>query len=116
MDIELASHGDVSVVKVRGRLVDGQPADSFREILTDLLDDDKAKIVLQVDELSWLDSTAIGILVSLHGEASRGGGKILLLGASERIRRLFDLTRLTPFFSWADELDEALGRFERKDA
>ena len=112
MDIEVKPKGAVTVVRVGGRIVDGEPASLLQDALRKLVRAQHVRTVFDFEELTYLDSVAIGILVSHYVSVSLLGGGIVLLKADAKVEELMKITRLTDRFGWASELDEAMAWFE----
>ncbi len=114
MDIEVKPKGTVTVVRVRGRLVDGEPANLLQDALRKLVRAQHVKTVFDFEGVTYLDSLAIGILVSHYVSVSLLGGGIVLLKADDKVEELMKITRLSDRFGWATELDEAIAWFDGK--
>ncbi len=114
MDIEVKPKGSVTLVRVRGRIVDGEPANLLQDALRKLLRAQHVKTVFDFEGLTYLDSLAIGILVSHYVSVSLLGGGIVLLKADRKVEELMKITRLSDRFGWATELDEAIAWFDGK--
>ncbi len=112
MDLAITPHGNVTVVKIHGQIVDGQPADQLQDALKELIRENKTDTIFDLAGVKWFDSMAIGILVCHYVTVTRLEGKILFLGASARIKTLMKMVRLDDRFGWADDLDEALSWFK----
>jgi anti-anti-sigma factor len=107
MEIRVNPSENVSVVEIRGRIVEGEPAEEFDKALRGLVRDKRFNTILDVSEVGWFDSTAIGILVSHYVSVKKLGGKVLLLKANDKIKTLMRLVHLYDRFGWADEMGEA---------
>ena len=83
MDIELRSLGQVKLVKLRGRLTLGDAVDRLRQTLDDLLASGDTRIVMDLSEVPWIDSSGIGLLVKILTAAKQRGGSIKLLNPSK---------------------------------
>jgi anti-anti-sigma factor len=112
MDAHVSFHGKVAVVRISGRIVDGEPADALKATLQKVLQQGKSATIVDVSEVTWFDSLAIGLLVAHYVSSTQRGGGVLLLGAKERIRKLMEVVRLQKLFGWASTLDEGLAWFE----
>ena len=113
MDIEVKPKGTVTVVRVRGRIIDGEPANLLQDSLRNLVRAQHVKTVFDFEGVTYLDSLAIGILVSHYVSVSLLGGGIVLLKADEKVEELMRITRLTDRFGWASELEQAIKWFDR---
>jgi len=111
MDLAIIPHGNVTVVKIQGQINDGPPAERLQDALKELIRENKAHTIFDLAGVKWFDSLAIGILVCHYVSVTRLEGKILFLGASDRIKTLMKIVRLDDRFGWADDLDEALSWF-----
>lgn len=112
MDIEITPHGKVTLVEIRGRIVDGEPAEQLQQAMSELISEKKTDTIFDMAGVDWFDSTGIGLLVSHYVSVTKQGGRILLLKSSEKVKFLLRLVRLEDRFGWAQELDEALAWFE----
>jgi anti-anti-sigma factor len=113
MNVEITPHGSVTLVEVQGRIVDGQPAEQLQRALKALVRAKKSDTILDLAEVEWFDSLAIGILVSHYVSVTQLGGRILLLKANHKIKTLMRIVRLYDRFGWADDLHDALAWFEK---
>ena len=114
MKVDVSRHGNVTRVRIEGRIVDGEFADELKEKLREIVRQGRVLTIVDVSEVKWFDSLAIGILAAHYISCTNRGGKVLLLGANEKIRRLMDLVRISDRFGWADNLDDALRWFEAR--
>lgn len=114
MDAHVSFHGKVAVVRISGRIVDGESADELKATFQKLLQQGRFATIVDVSEVTWFDSLAIGLLVAHYVSSTQRGGAVLLLGAKERIRKLMEVVRLQKLFGWASTLDEALVWFENR--
>ena len=93
------------VVSPTGALdVAGSPA--LHTLLHRHLDDGATRIVLDLSQVDFIDSTALRVLVSVHKRMPAGG--FALVCPHARIRRIFDLTALDRVLTLTDTVDEAL--------
>jgi anti-anti-sigma factor len=113
MDIKTVEHGSVTLVNVAGRIVDGEPAERLQSTLRALVTQNRLDTIVDLSDVAWFDSTGIEILVGHYVSVSKLGGRVLMLGANDKVKQLFRLVRLDDRFGWADSLDEALGWFGR---
>jgi anti-sigma B factor antagonist len=103
--------GDVVIIDLRGRLVIDEGARALREAVTALADSEKAKVVLNLADVSYADSSVLSEIVRTYTTVTRNGGKLKLLGLPPKILDLLSITRLlTVFETYASE-DEAVRSF-----
>ncbi|MCL6506504.1 MAG: STAS domain-containing protein [Bryobacteraceae bacterium] len=103
--------GDVSVVDVAGRITLGEGASSLRETIRGLVTQGNKKILLNLGEVSYIDSSGIGELVSAFTTVTNHGGKLKLLGLTKRVKDLLQITKLYTVFEVFDDEAEAVRSF-----
>lgn len=110
MDLGLAvdeSHPPLTVVAVTGE-IDVATAPSLRALLVDLVADGKVNLVVDLVGVGFLDSTALGVLVSTVKRVRTDGGDLALVCASPHILKVLEITGLTTVFVIYDTLEAAL--------
>jgi anti-sigma B factor antagonist len=103
--------GDVSVVDVAGRITLGEGASSLRETIRGMVTQGNKKILLNLGEVSYIDSSGIGELVSAFTTVTNHGGKLKLLGLTKRVKDLLQITKLYTVFEVFDDEAEAVRSF-----
>jgi anti-sigma B factor antagonist len=92
------------VVRVAGE-IDVYTAPRLREQLIRLVSD--ATLIVDLSDVSFLDSTALGVLVGAMKRQREANGTLSIVTSGTRIRRLFDITGLTRVFTVYDSLEDA---------
>jgi anti-sigma B factor antagonist len=103
--------GDVSVVDVVGRITLGEGASTLRETIRSLIAKDQKKIILNLGEVSYIDSSGIGELVSGFTTVTNHGGVLKLLGLTKRVQDLLQITKLYTVFDIYDSETSAVRSF-----
>jgi anti-sigma B factor antagonist len=103
--------GDVTVVDVSGRITLGEGSSALRDTLRDLSAQGNKKILLNLSEVSYIDSSGIGELVSGFTSVSNGGGTLKLLGLTKRVKDLLQITKLYTVFDVHEEEAHAIRSF-----
>ena len=93
MEIDVRNSGTITVVAPRGD-VDMAVADEVRERLTKLVDRGRAKLVLDLAAVTYIDSSGLGAVVAAMKHARAAGGDIKLCMLESDVRSLFEMTRL----------------------
>lgn len=113
MEIKIEPRGPATLVEIRGRIVDGEPAEHLSNALRSLVAESQNNTILDLGEVDWFDSTGIEIVVAHYVSVTKQGGRVVLLKANDRIKHLFKLVRLDDRFGWADDLEAALAWLEK---
>ena len=103
--------GDVSVVDVSGRITLGEGSSALRDCLRDLMAQNNKKILLNLSEVSYIDSSGIGELVSGFTTVANSGGTLKLLGLTKRVKDLLQITKLYTVFAVHEEEAHAIRAF-----
>jgi anti-sigma B factor antagonist len=103
--------GDVSVVDVSGRITLGEGSSALRDTLRDLMAQNNKKILLNLSEVSYIDSSGIGELVSGFTTVTNSGGNLKLLGLTKRVKDLLQITKLYTVFDVHEEEAHAIRSF-----
>lgn len=90
--------GDVSVVDVAGRITLGEGSSALRDLLRDMVSKGQKHILLNLGEVSYIDSSGIGELVSGFTTVTNSGGQLKLLGLNKRVKDLLQITKLYTVF------------------
>jgi anti-sigma B factor antagonist len=101
----------VTVVEVSGRLTLGEGVAKVRSELQPIIAGGKRQIVIDISEVSYLDSSGIGLLVSTYATMNRLGGHLKICGLSNRVKDLLLLTKLFTVFEVYDNADAAVAAF-----
>jgi anti-sigma B factor antagonist len=109
VDLALSTRdeGDVTVVQVTGE-VDVYTAPKLREQLVSLVDAGRYHIVVDMEQVEFLDSTGLGVLVGGLKRVRTHDGSLQLVCTQERILKIFRITGLTKVFPIASSVDEAV--------
>jgi anti-sigma B factor antagonist len=97
--------GDVTVLDISGRITLGEGNVMLREIVRELIDNGNRKIVLNLAEVQYVDSSGLGELVKTHTTVRNRSGQLRLVNLNKRIHDLLQMTRLAAVFDI--EPDEA---------
>lgn len=103
--------GDVTVLDLKGRLVldDGEAV--LRAHINRLVEQGRTNIVLNLREVTYVDSCGIGLLVSRYVSLRRKGGDLRFVHLTERSRRLMEITKLIGVFRVFDSEADAVASF-----
>ena len=111
MDIELRSLGQVKLVKLRGKLNLGDSVDRFRNTLDDLMGSGDTRIVLDLSDVPWIDSSGIGLLVKTLTSAKQRGGSVKLLNPSKFTVQTLKMICLLDLFEVFNDQEKAVASF-----
>lgn len=113
MEIRQRVVGDVAVIDVVGRMVLGERANDtlFRNAVAEQLFAGHGQLVVNLSQVTQVDTSGLTALVTAHLTATKRGGALRLANPIKRIRELLDITRLNTLFVVFDSDDEAIASF-----
>jgi anti-sigma B factor antagonist len=107
MGFQVEKQGEVTVVDVEGQLIVGNRQELKQKVLEQLENGDR-KFVIDFSNTGYIDSSGLGVLVSLSKKIREQGGELRLANLNEDLRTLFELTKLDTLFKIADSRQEAM--------
>ncbi len=113
MTLKLTSHDvdGVSVVALDGRIVLGEESTALREKLKGLIAAGKQKIVLNMDNISYIDSAGLGTLIAAHVSAKNQGASVRLCHLGKKFHEVLQITKLLTVFDVYDTQAAATSSF-----
>ncbi len=103
--------GDVTVIDVSGRITLGEGSSNLRDGIRALLSKGQKKVLLNLGDVSYIDSSGIGELVSAFTSVTNQGGRLKLLNLTKRVRDLLQITKLYTVFEVFDDEASAIRSF-----
>jgi anti-sigma B factor antagonist len=105
--------GDVALLDLRGRLTLGPETVALRSKITELLDAGQTRILLNLGEVTYIDSVGLSSLVAGYTSTRKHGGSLKLLHLPRDVRQLLQITRLSTVFEIFENVDAAVQSFQR---
>jgi anti-sigma B factor antagonist len=103
--------GDVTVVDATGRITLGEGATVFRDMIRDLAAKGDKKILVNLADVSYIDSSGIGEMVSSFTTVTNHGGQLKLLSLTKRVKDLLQITKLYTVFEVFEDEASAVRSF-----
>lgn len=108
MKLSSREQDGVTILEPKGKIMGGPDATSLREVVRDLVNEDKKKIVIDLAEVDWMNSTGLGILISCLTTLKNSGGELKLSNVTDKIKSLLTITKLVTVFDAYDSTDDAI--------
>ena len=103
----------VTIVDLSGRITLGEGSVVLRDLVRDLLTKGSKRILLNLGDVTYIDSSGIGELVSGFTTVSNQGGQLKLLSLTKKVHDLLQITKLYTVFDVHDDEAKAIGAFEK---
>lgn len=112
MAVKEKIQGDVAVLQISGKLMGGDETKEVHEKVKSLLGDEIKKIVIDVSNVKWLNSSGLGMLISCLTSVTNAQGQLKIAGATEKINSLLMITKLITVFDTYETVDRAVATFK----
>ena len=112
MDIKERVVEGVSVLDISGKIVLGEGDIQIKDRIKDLLADGQRSILLNLGDVSYMDSAGLGALISGYTTVKREGGQLKLVNLTKRIKDLLAITKLITVFDTYENENEAIGSYK----
>src|SRR6201996_2465254 len=103
----------VTIVDLSGRITLGEGSVVLRDSIKDLLGKGQKKILLNLGDVSYIDSSGIGELVSAFTSVRNQGGELKLLNLTKKVHDLLQITKLYTVFDVKDDEAAAIAAYSR---
>lgn len=107
--------GDVTVINLTGRITLGQGTQRLRQSIREVLDRGRTQILLNFDEVFYVDSSGLGELVTSRRTVMGAGGRLKLMKLNQITRDLIQITQLYTVFEVFNDEKAALQSFENPE-
>jgi len=111
MKIENRVVGEVQILDCSGKITLGEGTMAIRNTVRELLKNGNKKIVLNLADVNYIDSSGIGGLVSSYTTVTNQGGQLKLLNLTKKIHELLAITKLLTVFPVFDNEQTAIASF-----
>ncbi len=111
MVIEMRIIGDVRILDCSGKIRLGEGTMSIRKAVRDALASGTKKMILNLEEINYIDSSGVGELIGAYTSVVNEGGRLKLLHLTKRIREVLAITKLLTVFEVFDDEKAALASF-----
>jgi anti-sigma B factor antagonist len=112
MDITTRSRGDIIILDITGE-IDLYNAPEIKDIVNKLIEDRRYNVIINLEDVSYIDSSGIGALISSLSNLKKYHGGLKIINVYASVRKVFELTKLTSFFEIFDSEEAAVESFNR---
>ncbi len=102
----------VTVIAMDGRIVLGEESNALRENLKTVVTEGKKKVVLNMDNITFIDSAGLGTLVAAHHSAKNQGASLRLCHLGTKFQEVLQITKLMTIFEVYNTEPEAIASFK----
>ncbi|MCJ7507591.1 MAG: STAS domain-containing protein [candidate division Zixibacteria bacterium] len=112
MKMSSREENGVVVLEPKGKIMGGPDATLMHDKLHDYINQGKKKVIIDLAEVDWMNSTGLGILISGLTTLRNNQGDLKLSNVTGKIESLLTITKLITVFETFDSVEEAVGSFK----
>ena len=112
MDINKRTKDDIVILDITGE-IDLYNAPEIKDIINKLIEEQKYNVLINLEKVSYIDSSGIGALISSLSNLKKYQGGLKIINVYASVRKVFELTKLTSFFEIFDAEEDAVGSFNK---
>lgn len=111
MKIEKRKKGDVTVLDIKGKILIGDGVSELREEINKSIDNKENKLILNFEQVPYLDSTGLGEVVRSYTSVKNRGGVVKIVNLTNKVKDLLSVTKLITVFETFEDEDKAVESF-----
>ncbi len=102
----------IAILEPRGSLIGNSETDEVKAKAQDLLEQGNRKLIIDLNAVTYLNSTGIGTLVAIHSMYTKQSGKVKLCSLGKSVENVFVITRLISMLDVEETRDSAIKNFQ----
>jgi len=99
---------DTYIIKLSGKLMGGPDNTTFHDDVKSVVNDGCRKLVIDMNEVDWLNSWGVGLLVSAFTTLRSSGGRMILVGCMPKVMTVLRMTHFDSVFSFDNDVPTAV--------
>lgn len=108
MKLSSREQDGVVILEPKGKIMGGPDATALKESIRDYVNDGKRRVVIDLADVDWMNSTGLGIMISCLKTVKEADGELKLSNVTDKIKSLLTITKLVTVFDAYDSTDEAI--------
>jgi len=108
MNYSVTEQNGIVIISLSGKIMGGPEATEINDKFNNLIDEKKTKIIIDLDQVEWMNSSGLGILIQAATLLKNNQGHLKLVHVSERIQNLLKITKLSGIFETSGSIEEAV--------
>jgi len=111
MKIDVRTKGDVTILDLKGKILIGEGIDDLRNAINNVIKAKQTKLLLNFDQVPYLDSTGLGEVVRSYTSLRKEGGTVKIVNLTRKVQDLLSVTKLITVFETFEDEDKAISSF-----
>jgi anti-sigma B factor antagonist len=113
MKIKTSEKYEAVVIELKGNVMGGDDTKEFNDLLHKLIDEQKTRIVIDLADVKFMNSSGLGMLIGGLTTVKKANGQYKLANVTDKIESLLIITKLITIFETYDSVDKALESFSK---
>ncbi len=106
--VQIFEREGIDIISLSGKIMGGPEAGEINEQINNLIDQNKKNIIIDLNEVDWMNSSGLGILIGAVTTLKNNNGRLALANVSDRISNLLRITKLADVFEVYETIDSAI--------
>jgi anti-sigma B factor antagonist len=102
----------IIILQPKGKIMGGPDASLLHNKLHECIENHQKKVIIDLGQVDWMNSTGLGILISSYTSLRNSGGELKLAQVTDKIQSLLIITKLVSVFDSFDSVEEAIKAFK----
>lgn len=111
MKLNHREENGIVVIEPKGKIMGGPESTELHDLLHDLIEQGKLKVIIDLGKVDWMNSTGLGLLISGLTTLRKSDGELKLANVTDKIQSLLTITKLVTIFKSYDSIEEAIQSF-----
>lgn len=111
MKINHHEESGIVIIAPKGKIMGGPESTALHDLLRDMIEQGKTKVIIDLAKVDWMNSTGLGLLISGLTTLRKADGELKLANVTDKIQSLLTITKLVTIFKSYDSIDEAVKSF-----
>ena len=104
---------NIVILQPKGKIMGGPDTSLLHDKLHEHIEQNRKKVVIDLAEVDWMNSTGLGILIAGYTTLRNNQGELKLANVTDKIQSLLTITKLVTVFEAYDTVDEAVKSFAK---
>lgn len=106
MEYKVVEKNNYAIVSFKGE-IDVAASIQVRDVLKNLIDKGKVNIIIDFSDVTFIDSSGLGVIVVAYRNAKEKGGSIKFANVNQRVKKLFEITKTEKHFKFYNTIEDA---------
>ena len=111
MDISSEVIGDITILKLSGNIVGGPESITVNQTLSNLIDDKKVNVILDLSGIDFMNSSGLGVIIHSANQLKQNSGSLKLANVSDKIKHIMKITKLDSVFDSYESVESAVNSY-----